>query len=92
MARCQDFGGATRYAPPKSEVAGNAEIGRDARNAVRPEEDALTRLFPYHGLGSKDASEGIWGGGRRGTNLLGGKGQKNRRRQSTGTRWQGLSE
>ena len=29
---------------------------------VRPEEDALTRLLPYHGLGSKDASEdfGRW--------------------------------
>ena len=49
----RDWEGTTRQAPPKWR--------REVRNLVgmrvRPEEDALTRLLPYHGLDSKDASE-----------------------------------
>ena len=29
---------------------------------LRPEKNALTRLLPYHGLGSKDASEAFGDG------------------------------
>ena len=39
-------------------------IRREMRDLVgmrlRPEEDALPRLLPYHGLDSKDASEDFW--------------------------------
>ena len=54
---------------------------------VRPEEDALTRLLPYHGLGSKDASEDFgegWMTGRR--QLTRGKGPIGLEEQSPGGR------
>ena len=53
VARCQGFGGTTRQAPPKR----RREMRLLVWIRVHPEEDALTRLHPYHGLDSKDASE-----------------------------------
>ena len=45
-------------------LSGRQEMRNLVGMEVRPEEDALARLLPYHGLGSKDASEGTWSGKR----------------------------
>ena len=46
--------------PGKLPLSGRQEVRYLVGVEVRPEEDALTRLLPYHGLGSKYASDEIW--------------------------------
>ena len=46
--------------PGKLPLSGRREMRDLVGMRLRPEEDALTRLLPYHGLDSKDASEDLW--------------------------------
>ena len=67
VARCQELVARPGMLPPSLRREA-MEIGRDARGCVL-RKMRLTRLLPYHGLGLKDASEGIWSG-KRGPDLL----------------------
>ena len=53
VARCQGMEGR----PGKLPLSGRREMRNLVGMRLRPEEDALARLLPYHGLDSKDASE-----------------------------------
>ena len=73
--------------PGKLPLSGRREMRNPVGMHLLPEEDALMRLLPYHGLDSKDASGDFGGGwmtGRR--QLTRGKGPIGLEEQSPGGR------